>query len=260
MNVVQAVIYGFVEGFTEFLPVSSTAHLIFLSKFFNLPQSEFVSFFEVFIQSGAILAVVILYCDYIRKHIDLAKSVFISFVPTAIVGFFAHDLIKSVFFESTNIIIFSLIGIGIVFIIVEALIARKVLTLTKGIDHIPPAHAVLIGLCQALAIVPGVSRAGSVIVSMMLLKYKRSEAALYSFLLAVPTILGASVLDFAKTDFSIFNGSNVMLLIVGFVTSFVSALIFIRWFIQFLQKNTLTPFGFYRIALGAILLMIFQHL
>ena len=257
MNVLQAVIYGFVEGFTEFLPVSSTAHLIFLSNFLKLPQNEFISFFEVFIQSGAILAVVLVYAQYLNKHQKLVMPVLISFVPTAAVGFFAHDIIKTVLFPSTLIISLSLVAVGVVFLIIEYMVGKKILTLEKNILNITPVEAFIIGLCQACAIVPGVSRAGAVIVGMMFLKYKRADAAIYSFLLAVPTIIGASVLDLIKTDYSLLTKSNLIIVGVGFVISFVSALLFIKWLIRYLQNNTLVVFGVYRILVGSILLLLF---
>ena len=260
MNVIQAIIYGLVEGFTEFLPVSSTAHLIILSNFFHLPQDQFISFFEVFIQAGAILAVLLLYAKYVWEHRSLVVPIIVSFIPTGIIGFAAHGVIKNIFFKSPLVIASSLIVVGVIFIIVEMMIARKKLILNKGIDKISYAHAFIVGVCQACAIVPGVSRAGAVIISMMLLKYKRTDAAIYSFLLAVPTILAASVLDFLKTDFSVLIvSSNAIMLGIGFATSFFAALIFVKWFIQYLQKNTLTAFAIYRIIAGATLLLLFQR-
>lgn len=260
MTILESGMYGIVEGFTEFLPVSSTAHLILLSSLLGIPQNQFTSLFEVVIQAGAILAVVVLYIQYILKHRQVLVHVIYSFIPTAIVGFILHDMIKNVFFKSNTLITIALIGVGVLFLIAEHFIAQKKLKLEKGIEKITPKDAIIIGLCQSLAVVPGVSRAGAVIVSMMFLKYKRTDAAIYSFLLAVPTILAASVLDLLKTDPSILNSSNILLLLVGSTVSFIFALIFVRWLLKYLQNNTLNLFALYRIALGAILLLFFQHL
>lgn len=257
MSLIQAVILGIVEGLTEFLPISSTAHLIVVSDFLGLSQNEFTSFFEVFIQSGAILAVVILYFEYLRSHQKLIKPLYFSFLPTAIVGVLLHPLIKNTFFNSPFLIYSSLVLVGVVFIIVEFFITKRVLKLHKAISNLSIKEAILVGVFQSLAIVPGVSRAGAVMVGMMIRGYKREDAAIYSFLLAVPTIFGASVLDFLKTDLSIFShASNTLTLVIGFVTSFITAYIVIKWFISFIQKNTLTVFGIYRIVLGLGLLLL----
>jgi len=250
-------ILGIVEGITEFIPVSSTAHLIIASTLMGLPQAEFVSFFEVFIQSGAILAVIFLYFDYIRKHQELIPKVLVSFIPTAIIGFIMRDIIKNVFFQSIGIIAAALLLVGVVFIIVEIFIRNNKLVLKKDLTDLKYKDAFLIGLIQSFAVVPGVSRAGAVIVGMMLMKYKRSEAAVFSFLLAIPTIIGASVLDLLKTDPSLFTPVVLRFIGTGFLLSFLSALIFVKWLTRYLQKNSLVIFGVYRIILAILLLLAF---
>lgn len=257
MNILDSVILGLVEGLTEFLPISSTAHLIFTSKILHLQQNEFLKFFEVFIQSGAIIAVLILYFNQFIKNKNNFKNVMISFIPTAIIGFLLYKIIKKIFFTSDYLIIGSLILVGLIFMIIEFFISNKNITLNKNITNISPKNAFIIGLCQALAVVPGVSRAGSVIIIMMLLGYKREQAALYSFLLAIPTIFAASGYDLIKTDTTIiFQNNNFLLLIIGFITSFLSALFVIKWFIKYLQNNSLSNFGIYRIILGLIILFL----
>jgi undecaprenyl-diphosphatase len=257
MNIIQSIILGVVEGVTEFLPISSTAHLIITSKILNIPQTEFQKFFEVFIQSGAILAVIFLYISYILKHKDVAKKVMVSFLPTALIGFLLYKIIKNIFFESFNLIIFMILGIGFVFLIIEYLIKKKKISLTKNLIAISFTEALFIGLGQSLAVIPGVSRAGIVIIVMMILGYKRDQAALYSFLLAVPTILAASVFDFYKMKTILFSsGGNMLNLIVGFVVSFITAYIAVKWLIDFLKKNSLTLFGAYRILLAIILMIL----
>lgn len=257
MNIIQAFFLGLVEGITEFLPISSTFHLIWTSKLLGIAQSDFLSFFEVFIQSGAILAVVVVYFKYILQHKKNIRNIILSFIPTAIVGLLLHKIIKTVFFNSDALMLGAFAFFGIVFIVVEYLIKKEKITLHKSILDIPISVAIIIGLGQSLAVLPGVSRAGAVMIVMMILGYKRKDSALYSFLLAVPTILAASAFDLIKMDFSLLSqGSNILYITIGFVVAFVSALIVIKWLIRFLQTNTLTSFGIYRLLLSSILFFI----
>ena len=251
MNLFNALVLGIVEGVTEFLPISSTAHLIITSKLLNIPATEFQKFFEVFIQSGAILAVVFVYWKIILKNRNFLLNIILSFIPTAIVGLLLHKIIKNVFFESFTLIAASLFVIGLLFIIYEFLLNKKIVKTDKKIIQMTVLQALLIGVGQSLAVVPGVSRAGAVILVMMILGFNREESALYSFVLAVPTLFAASLYDFIKTDPQlIFSGSNPLYLLLGLTASFFSALLAIRWFIKFLQKNSLTYFGVYRIILS----------
>ncbi|MFA5770230.1 MAG: undecaprenyl-diphosphate phosphatase [Patescibacteria group bacterium] len=251
MNLLNALILGLVEGITEFLPISSTAHLIISSKLLNIPATEFQKFFEVFIQSGAILAVVFIYWKTILKNRTLMINVILSFIPTAVVGLLLHKVIKNVFFESFTLIATSLFIIGLFFIVFEFLLKKKIVKADKKIIQMTIIQALLIGVGQSFAVVPGVSRAGAVILTMMIMGFNRKESALYSFVLAVPTLLAASAFDFLKTDPQlIFTGSNPLFLLMGLITSFFSALIAIKWFIKFLQKNSLSYFGVYRIGLA----------
>lgn len=258
MNLINALILGLVEGVTEFLPISSTAHLIISSKFLNIPITEFQKFFEVFIQSGAILAVVFLYWKVIFKNQNLMMNIILSFIPTAIVGLFLHKIIKGIFFESFTLIATSLFVIGFAFLVFEYLLKRKIIKTDKKIIQMTIVQALMIGLAQSIAVVPGVSRAGAVILTMMLLGFDREESALYSFVLAVPTLFAASAFDFIKTDPQlIFSGNNPIFLLIGLITAFLSALLAIKWFIKFLQKNSLSYFGVYRIGLALIIMLDF---
>lgn len=257
MNMIHAVALGVVEGITEFLPVSSTAHLIITSKILNLPQTDYQKFFDVFIQAGAILAVVGIFFTYIRTHGNEMKKIMISYIPTALIGFVLYKIIKTVFFNSTELMIGTLSIIGFIFIIIELLIKKKKIILHKTFSDVTYADALLIGLCQACAVVPGVSRAGIVMLVMIARGYKREDAASYSFILAVPTILSASFYDFYKMRETVFSaGPNAMLLVVGFIASFLSAFMIVRWFIGFLRHNSLTSFGIYRIVLAIIIMLV----
>jgi undecaprenyl-diphosphatase len=257
MNLINPFLLGFVEGITEFLPVSSTAHLIILSKLLNIPQTEFQKFFEVFIQSGAILSVVFMYIQYIRKNPRIIKNVFISFIPTAIIGFLLHKIIKHYFFDSLRLIEVAMFSVGVLFIFFEMLVKNKKLILNKSIGQLNIFQAILIGLVQSFAVIPGVSRAGAVMLGMMILGYKRDESAVYSFLLAIPTIFAAGAYDLYKSkDILISNSNNVWILVFGFLISFIFAFISVKWLINFLKTNTLFGFGIYRILTSFILFFI----
>lgn len=257
MSLLNAIVLGIVEGITEFLPVSSTAHLIIASKFLHIPQTDFQKFFEVFIQSGAILAVIFLYFQYVLKHKNIVKNIAFSFVPTAIIGFVLYKIIKKIFFESYFLIIFAMIFFGIIFLIVEYLISSKKLALKKNLEKTSWKEAILIGISQAIAVVPGVSRSGVVMVTMMGLGYKRDESAMYSFLLAVPTLFAASALDLYKMKTMVFSSTQgtLLYLFIGFFVSFITAYFSVKWLISFLQKKSLVLFGWYRIILGASLII-----
>lgn len=251
MSFLHSIILGIIEGVTEFLPVSSTAHLILLSSKINLTQTPFLSFFEVFIQGAAIIAILPLFIQRITKEKMLISIISISFIPTAVVGFLLHKIIKNVFFNELNLISTSLIIIGIAFIIVEQLLKKNIVKMNNNLNTITISHALIIGFAQSFAVIPGVSRAGIVMIIMMLMGYKRSESALYSFYLAVPTILSASLFDLSKTDLAVLtNTENFVMLIVGTIVSLITAFIVVRWFVRFLELKTLIPFAIYRIILG----------
>ncbi|MEO6508885.1 MAG: undecaprenyl-diphosphate phosphatase, partial [Patescibacteria group bacterium] len=190
MNIFQSIILGVVEGITEFLPISSTFHLIFASKLLDIPQNDFLKLFEVVIQGGAILSVVILYIKELLSDRELLKKVIVSFLPTATIGFVLYKVIKNVFFEADLLMLAVFLIVGIIFIVVEK--SHRNQALTQPIDKLTYKDAFIIGLVQALAVIPGVSRAGSVILAMIFLGYNRPNAAKYSFMLSIPTILAAS--------------------------------------------------------------------
>jgi len=247
MTLLHATLLGIIEGLTEFLPISSTAHMIMGARLMGLSQTEFLKFFEVFIQIGAIFAVVFLYGKYFF-NLKLIKQLLASFIPTAIVGYALYAVIKNVFFESNILIAGSLIVVGIVFIVIE----WKKLKLTKSITSMTIQQAIVIGLAQSLAVVPGVSRAGIVIVAMMILGFNRKESAKYSFMLALPTLGAASFLDAVKMRHIHLSTNQLEMLAVGVIVSFAVAYVSMKWFVGFLQKQKLTVFGFYRIGVGII--------
>lgn len=253
MEYLQSIILGIVEGATEYLPISSTWHLIQVTRLLGIPASDFQKAYEVIIQSGAILAVIFLYWSTILTDWGTIKKVFISFVPTAIVGLTLYKIIKNFFFENLLLQMLVFVVVGVIFILWEKW--QKQDRLQKTLAGISWQGAIFVGLAQAVAIVPGVSRSGAVILTLMFLGVRRDQAAKYSFLLAVPTLMAASGLDLYKS-LPVLTGNldRVGYLAVGFVAAFVSALVVIKWFIGFLERHDLAPFGWYRIILGGILL------
>ncbi len=256
MHILQTIILGIVEGVTEFLPISSTFHLIWTSHFLGLPSNDFVNLFNVVIQGGAILAVIFLFAKEVLTNSALFLKLIISFIPTAGVALLFYKIIKSVFFEQIFFTTSVFVLVGLLFLLVEYLISKKIVSPSHEIKELAWKHALLIGFFQALAIVPGVSRAGAVLVGMMFLGYKRSEAAKYSFMLSVPTILAASLYDaFKMRDVILASSDGIFTLIIGSVIAFISALLCVKWLIAYLQTNSLAIFGWYRILLGILLLL-----
>lgn len=256
MNILQAAILGLVEGITEFLPISSTFHLIFTAKALGLAQSDFVKVFEVVIQAGAILAAVVLYFKEVWEDKSLGFKALVAFIPTAIIGFLMSDIIKGIFFESEVFMLSAFVVMGGVFLLVEYAIKRGNLKLNHTLESFNYKQAMLIGVVQAAAVLPGVSRAGAVILGMMVLGIKREEAARFSFLVAIPTILAASAYDALKMrEVIMAQQENLILIGVGFLIAMVSAYIVMRWFIAFLKSNTLVPFAIYRFVLVIIILL-----
>ncbi len=246
----DALILGIVEGVTEFLPVSSTGHLILASKVMGIEQTEMHKTFEVVIQLGSILAVIFAFKEKIFHSIELWKRLIVAFVPTAVLGFTLYKIIKSLFLPQT--VAYMLIIGGIIFIIVELLYKEK----EHHVGHVEQVsyrQAFAIGLFQSLAMVPGTSRSGATIIGGLLIGLKRKTATEFSFLLAVPTMLAATAYDILKHH-SEFDFSDAQALGIGFVTAFIVALAIIKWFLAFIKKHTFIPFGIYRIIVGIIFL------
>jgi undecaprenyl-diphosphatase len=258
MDFIDSIFLGFIEGITEFLPISSTAHLILASKLLNIPSNGFIKFFEIFIQSGAILAVIVSYFIHILKNKKLMINIFVSFLMTSAISVFFYKVMKDIFFEKVLLIIFNLIFVGILMVAVEILIERNKINIFKKLESLNLKEAILIGIFQAFSIMPGVSRAGAVILCMLLLRYRREDAVIYSFLLSVPTIIAAGLFDLYKTGIAgvFFVEKNLIFLTSGFIFSFLSALIVIKLFIEYLKNNNLKIFGYYRIILGILFILL----
>ncbi|WP_281951649.1 undecaprenyl-diphosphate phosphatase [Nitrosophilus kaiyonis] len=248
MDIIQAIIFGIVEGLTEFLPVSSTGHMILASKLMGIEQTSFQKSFEVIIQLGSILAVVYAFKDKIFHNLNLWKKLIVGFIPTGILGFTLYKIIKSLFAPST--VAYMLVIGGVIFLLVEYFYKEKEHHI-ENVENVSYIQAFLIGIFQSFAMIPGTSRSGATIIGGLLIGLKRKAAAEFSFLLAVPTMFAATGYDILK-HFNEFELSNITALTVGFLTSFFVALIIIKWFLNFIKKHTFIPFGIYRIIIGLL--------
>jgi len=251
MDLLQSIILGIIEGITEFLPISSTGHLIVVSQWLSLEQTTTNKAFEVIIQFAAILAVIINYKDkFSLKHSDLWAKIAIAFIPIGFMGLMFHHQIKT-FFTVPVVGAMFIIG-GIVFLVLEYFYQEHT-THIANIEKISYKQAVWIGVAQVFALIPGTSRAGASIVGGLLVGLNRTASAEFSFLLAVPVLAAAAGFDMFK-HYDEFSGSHLPVLLVGFVVSFLVAYITIKLFLHFLQKFTFVGFGIYRIIFGSILL------
>ena len=248
MDYLQALILSFVEGITEFLPISSTGHLILTSKILNIPQTEFVKSFEIMIQLGAILSVVIIYWKTITTNFQVWQRILSAFIPTAVLGFVLYKFIKSVLLGNILVTILALFLGGILLIILEKLYQEKEYHL-DDIAKLSIKKAFLIGIIQSFSMIPGVSRAAATIFGGLFLGLKRESAVEFSFLLAIPTMFAATALDLKTSSFS-FSSSEWSILAVGFIGAFITAYLTVKFFLKFVQTHTFISFGVYRIILS----------
>ncbi len=250
MDYFQALLLAIVEGFTEFLPISSTGHLVLTAELLQIEQTEFVKSFEVIIQLGAILAVVVLYWKTIITNKKAWRPILLAFIPTAIIGLTFYKIVKDVLLGNPVITLWALLLGGIALIVIEKFYKEKKGAVEK-IEDITTKNALLIGLAQSVAIIPGVSRAAATIIGALLLHTNRKTAVEFSFLLAIPTMAAATGLDLLKSNFS-FTPYEYSVLAVGFTGSFVVAIFAVKFFIKFIQNHTFIPFGIYRIVLAVL--------
>jgi undecaprenyl-diphosphatase len=248
MDVLSAIVLAVVEGLTEFLPVSSTGHIILAAVLLNVQQTEFVKSFEIALEFGSILSVVVLYW---RLFLDpeVLKRLVVAFMPTGIVGLALYRVFKEFLLGNEQIVLWALLIGGIFLILFELRYRAKsdIDTLSK----IPYKHCLLIGVFQSISIVPGVSRSAPTIMAGLALGMKRETIVMFSFLLAVPTMIAASGFDLLMS-FGQFSASQFNLLAVGFIASFLVALPAIKLFLGFVKKNNFIPFGVYRIILVVV--------
>lgn len=246
MDLLSAVILGIIEGISEFLPISSTGHMILASELLGLHHTEFVKSFEISIQLGAILSVVALYWRSLLVDIEVIKRLIAAFIPTGILGFLLYKLVKQYLLGSANVVLWSLLIGGALLIIFE-MKHREDSENVSDVTELSYKKAFLIGVFQSFAMVPGVSRSASTIIGGLLLGMKRKTIVEFSFLLAVPTMLAATVYDLYKSGSQI-SLDQINIMLVGFIVSFFIALLSIKFLLRFIKTHTFIPFGIYRIV------------
>lgn len=249
MSYLDAIILGIVEGITEFLPISSTGHLMLTAKLLNLPQTEFVKTFEISIQLGAILSVVVVSRKLIVDW-QVIKRVMAAFFPTAIVGLFLYKIVKHVLLNSIATVLWALL-VGGIFLIIFEKYHREHPEAIDNLATLPYPKAVLIGVFQSFAMVPGVSRAAATILGGLLLGLKRKAIVEFSFLLAIPTMLASTALDLYKNIGS-FSLDQLGVLLVGGFVSFVVAIFSIKFLLYFIKNHDFVWFGIYRILVAIL--------
>ncbi len=248
MPFLHILILSIIEGLTEFLPISSTGHLILTSAILEIPPSEYLKAFEIIIQFGAILAVIVLYRARLKWNFEYYKKVFVAFLPAAVLGFLLKDYLTELL-DSTVVVAWALIAGGVVLLFVDSLFKRN----TES--ELSTKKSVFVGFLQCLALIPGVSRSAATIIGAQLAGLSREKAAEFSFILAIPTLSAATFYKLWKIRAQL-DVSQSFDLALGVLLSFVFAVIAIRFFITILNKYGLKYFGIYRIILGAIVLYI----
>lgn len=272
IELLKAVLFGIIEGVTEWLPISSTGHMILLDEFIHLNVSaEFYKLFEVVIQLGAILAVILLYFEKIwplkkkngvltldRATLDLWGKIIAACLPAAVIGILFNDWMEEHFF-TPEVVAITLIFYGILFIAIES---RNVGSgQVKRVEDISYKKAIQVGVFQLLSLVPGTSRSGSTIIGGLLIGLERSVAAEFTFYLAIPVMIGASLLKLIKYILRmgfVFNANELLILAVGCAVAFVVSILVIRFLMSYIKKHNFVPFGYYRIALGILVLAYFR--
>lgn len=254
MTLIQAIILAIVEGLTEFLPISSTGHLVLTANLLNIPQTEFVKSFEIIIQLGAILAVVFLYWQSYLKNLTVWRKIMFAFLPTAALGYLLYSFIKTYLIGNTAVTLLALFLGGIVLLFIDKLPVEK----EAGYDDIvelTDRQAMTIGVFQSVSMIPGVSRAAASIIGGMLVGLKRKAAVEFSFLLAIPTMVAATGLDLYKSDFA-FSSREWVIILVGIMVSFFVAILAIKFFLRLIKTHSFAPFGIYRILLALLYYLI----
>ena len=248
MDLFTAIMLAVVEGLTEFLPVSSTGNTILAAAILGVAQTEFVKSFELFLEFGSILAVVVSYWRYFLE-VKVLKRLMVAFIPTGIVGVTLYRVFKDVLLGNEQIVLWALLLGGIFLIVFELFYHEK--PVVNEISEIPYKHCLLIGLFQSISIIPGTSRSAPTIMGGLALGMRRQTIVLFSFLLAVPTMIAASGFDLLMSA-NQFSTNQFQFLLVGFFVSFLVALVAIRFFLNYVKKHNFIPFGIYRIVIVAL--------
>lgn len=255
MDIFHSIIFGIVEGLTEFLPVSSTGHLILTAHILRIAPTDFLSSFEIAIQLGAILAVLILYGRSLFLDREIFKRVAVAFLPTAVIGFVLYKFVKHFLLKSSAVVLWSLFLGGVVLIVFERL-HRETNSSADRINSITYRQAFWIGVVQSLAVVPGVSRSAATIVGGLMMGIPRSVIVEFSFLLAVPTLLAATGFDLMKSG-AHFSVPQIELIAAGFAASLIVAMLSIKFLMHYIKSHNFTIFGIYRILLATVFCFMF---
>lgn len=253
MSLLEAIILGIVEGLTEFLPVSSTGHMILTSYLLQMQETNFLKTFEVVIQLGAIFAIVWLYAKRFLTSVDIYFKLAVAFLPTGVIGLLAYKAIKAYLFNPTVVAVSLIVG-GIVLILTDRKLENSV-TKYQDVSDISYKRAFLIGLIQCFSMIPGVSRAAATIIGGVFNGLDKKQAAEFSFLLAVPTMFAASGYDLLKADIA-YTSNNMMLLAVGLLVAFIAAWLAVKGFLKYIHLIGFRHFGYYRILVGIVFLIL----
>ena len=251
MNFWDAFLLSIIEGITEFLPISSTGHMVLYSAFVGNQENPFVKNFEVIIQLGAILSILFLYRSKLKWDFNFYKKIMFAFLPTAVIGFLLKKNVDQ-WLGSVSLVAWALIIGGIILIWSDKKFSKQ-LTTGKKIDDLNWIQCVLLGICQSFALVPGVSRSGATIIGGLFMGLSQKEAAEFSFFLAVPTMMAATGYKLIKIAPTI-TSDQIQILLFGSVVSFVVAMMAVKFFITWISQNGFKVFGFYRVILGLIIL------
>lgn len=252
MTLFEALVLGIVEGITEFLPISSTAHLILTGHVLKMADSEFLKSFNIIIQFGAILSVVVLYWNKFWNW-EVFKKLVVAVIPTGVIGLTVYKAIKGYLLGNITVVLVALVVGGIALIVFERF--NKTVEAEVDFAEITYKKAFLIGLFQAIAVIPGVSRSAATIVGGSFIGISKRTIVEFSFMLAVPTMLAATGLELVKGRAGL--SGNYGMLAVGFVVSFITAIIAIKWLLAFIKNRDFSAFGWYRIVLAAIYALVF---
>ncbi|MCB0283370.1 MAG: undecaprenyl-diphosphate phosphatase [Calditrichaeota bacterium] len=255
MGILETIILSIIEGLTEFLPISSTGHMILASAAMNIHENEFVKTFEIAIQLGAIMAIALMYIKRFLQGIEIYIKLTVAFIPTAVVGLLAYKIIKAYLFNPVVVSVSLIIG-GIILILIDNKISNKE-SKTLSLEKIPYKNAFFIGLMQCLSMIPGTSRAAATIIGGVVNGLDKKQATEFSFLLAIPTMFAATGYDLLKTPVS-FSSNEIILLAIGLVIAFISAWFAVKIFLKVVELYGFKHFGYYRIILG-IAFLIFMY-
>lgn len=249
MSYLDALILGIVEGITEFLPISSTGHLILAADLLGLPESEFLKTFQVAVQLGAIGAILTLYWRTLITDLALVKKILVALIPALGVGAFFYTAIRSLFESSLTVVVALFVG-GIILVLFEWWRGQEIDAGTE-LRALSYQKALGIGLFQALSVIPGVSRAGATMLGGLMLGLKRKAVVEFSFLLALPTMLAATTLDFWQHR-GLFSSVDIQLLLVGCVSAFAVAIVAVKFLLRFVENHTFMAFGIYRMIVALL--------